>query len=496
MEHRNKNLDHSLAVLSHPLTVLVFLLYLANTFLFQRIFPSWWAGKIGDFAWLFFFPFVVCVPLSLLVARRNSNKQVIYLAIALCGIPFALLKSSNYLLGIVSGTFRTWMGMSLDLAGDPSDLIALTSLVGAAWFWKQPRPLKAIPRRFAYILAAASVIFTLADSAGPDMGIHRLVLQDEHLYACSSYVVFHSEDGGMEWEQIQETPQIRCGVEDGKGTVVDPSNPNIQYKYESPWEIHRSEDGGSTWRLDYSWKPASEAAQLYLDMRQPTEYYVSNPLNAVYETRSGDTFFAMGFEGILIRRQSGEYVWKPVGSFQRIEVEPRLVLESFIWGRIYLAFLLGCLLVTLLVLKVAHPQFGVFFIYFLLFAWLLESSTLPPTAFSLYSYDDSLHTLGCQAISVLVFPFFIIALIVAGKYGRRLFLWSLLFLVLVVLTFPLPYALWALGVYNGSYYNFWFAILLESGIAVLFIRAMLRKFSVVPNPVQSQAKDQGSGAAS
>ena len=119
MENHSKNLSHSLAVLSHPLTCLVFLIYLANTFFLQRIAPSWWTGKIGDFAWLFFFPFALCVPLSFLLSRKAPARQakVIYIAIALCGIPFALLKSSSQLLEVASETFKAWSGRSLDLAG-------------------------------------------------------------------------------------------------------------------------------------------------------------------------------------------------------------------------------------------------------------------------------------------------------------------------------------------------------------------------------------------
>lgn len=496
MDACNKNLQHSLAVLSHPLTVLAFALYLANTFLFQKVIPSWWTGKIGDFAWLFFFPFVLCLPLSILISRKSPTRQstVIYIAVALCGIPFGLLKGSGQLLSAVSDALRDVWGMSLDLTGDPGDLIALFSLWGAVAFWNVERPLKPAPQKFACLLAVASVLFTLADAAQPNMGIYYLTAQEEYLLACSTYEVFQSRDSGMTWEQTQAVSYNDCGSESGEaGIVMDLANPDVQYKFGETGTIYRSEDAGRTWTVEYSWKPRSDASAMYVQMKNQGNYYFEHPLGAVSEPQSGNIVFAMGQEGVLVRQPEGQYAWRQVGSYQKIDISPWTVLQELIRGEIYLGFLLGCLLVALFTLRINKYRFRVFLTCLALAGWLAEAVIFPPAPLSTSNYTVIFSYLGFVLVSFLALPLFVEALLAAGKHHKRLLFQVFVLFGIVTLTFPLPYALWALGVHDSYYLACLLAIVLEIIIAFLFFRKIREEFPAVFVPARKSIENHDPG---
>jgi hypothetical protein len=49
--------NRSLACLTHPFSLAAMALLLLNDHIFRVFWPSWFTGKLGDFAWLFFFHF-------------------------------------------------------------------------------------------------------------------------------------------------------------------------------------------------------------------------------------------------------------------------------------------------------------------------------------------------------------------------------------------------------------------------------------------------------
>ncbi len=66
----NMALRRSLRALAHPLSLGAILLLLVNDQLIRWRWPSWWTGKAGDVAWLFFAPFALAAIIALLLPRR------------------------------------------------------------------------------------------------------------------------------------------------------------------------------------------------------------------------------------------------------------------------------------------------------------------------------------------------------------------------------------------------------------------------------------------
>ena len=67
----NPSLYRSLRTLAHPLTWLALALLLVNDHLLRVLWPSWWTGKLGDFAWLFFAPLVLAALVSLIIPAQS-----------------------------------------------------------------------------------------------------------------------------------------------------------------------------------------------------------------------------------------------------------------------------------------------------------------------------------------------------------------------------------------------------------------------------------------
>ncbi len=55
----NLSFRRALVSLSHPLSIAAIGLLLFNDHLWRKVAPSWLTGKIGDFAWLIFAPFLL-----------------------------------------------------------------------------------------------------------------------------------------------------------------------------------------------------------------------------------------------------------------------------------------------------------------------------------------------------------------------------------------------------------------------------------------------------
>ena len=71
----NASFWKALHLLSHPASLIALSVLLLNDHLLRRIWPSWFTGKIGDFAWLFFAPFAAAAFLSWMVPLRGARRD-------------------------------------------------------------------------------------------------------------------------------------------------------------------------------------------------------------------------------------------------------------------------------------------------------------------------------------------------------------------------------------------------------------------------------------
>jgi hypothetical protein len=202
----------ALRLLAHPASIAALATLLINDHLLRRLWPSWFTGKLGDFAWLTFMPFVAAALIALLAGRRARSRWVGVAACLLIGGVFALAKTVSAAHTAVVGAASTLFGFPVGWRRDPTDLIALVSVVAAWRLWQADERRQArrmmeraparVPARAAPLLAAA-LFLTVANSPAPDYGINRIEPRDGILVACSSYSSFASADGGMTWTILQ-----------------------------------------------------------------------------------------------------------------------------------------------------------------------------------------------------------------------------------------------------------------------------------------------------
>ncbi len=129
-----RNLKYRLGIpyfLSAPPLLAVAILILNDHYL-KAEFPSWWTGKISDFAGLFFTPLFLCAAINLLrnVIGRSSSiawltrpqlvQSIIFTDILFVAIKLSPAAATFYIEGL-----RT-LGFAARVAADPSDLIAVS----------------------------------------------------------------------------------------------------------------------------------------------------------------------------------------------------------------------------------------------------------------------------------------------------------------------------------------------------------------------------------
>lgn len=259
--------------LGHPLVMLGLALVLLNALWLQPQHPGWLSGKLGDLGWMLCAPFLLALPLSLLL---RSRRALGWAALGFTGVLFALLKTIPAANEAARSAWLGLTGFQLKLALDPSDLLALVGLIPAAWAWF--RPVFPAPR----LLRAAGVglmsLAILADSAGPMyMGVKCVAVRDGQMLAfaefqhTSGYVVsktnvywnvFTSEDGGLTWtnsstfslENREKDPLYAdldamldaCGTGPASGWIEDPFTAGGSYLVTDGEAVYRSTDNRAT----------------------------------------------------------------------------------------------------------------------------------------------------------------------------------------------------------------------------------------------------------
>lgn len=117
---------------SRPLVLSAIILVALNDHLLkQSSLSGWWTGKISDFAGLFFFPFLLYDLCSL---RAYRGTRIFLAMIAVTATTFVGLQFSLPMKQIIIEFFG-YFGFQAHITQDPSDLIALVSLVASCYYF-------------------------------------------------------------------------------------------------------------------------------------------------------------------------------------------------------------------------------------------------------------------------------------------------------------------------------------------------------------------------
>lgn len=449
----NQTLAKSLNILAHPLSISVIGLYAFNTFIFQVFWPSWWTGKIGDFAWLFFFPYVLSALFAFLLPEKWKENSFALAATVVAAL-FVLVKTTVFNDFAVS-SLSFFLHFPVSLVPDPTDLIALLSLVGAVFFWKKYQP-STRHQKFGLVLISLTVLFTLADSAMPDYGLNYLEISENTIVACSNYATYQSDDGGLTWkESAPDSRKTNCPYYKENLVISDPQNADIRYRY-TPGMIERSTDGGKAWTTDYTWQPLSEADRIYYQTKNQSHYpYSSPPTYALADPKTGNVIFAMGQEGILVRQgganENSSYSWKSLGPYQKIQFAKGNLLPGLISGELIMAVLIGGLGITLLSLRLKMNIVKLIFLILAIIGWVIVAFAFPPALLFVSSYSGIYSLAGIAVVGLLTLILTIFSLFTAGMNSRVSLGWFLIFLLLIPLVFICPFVLWVFDIIPAYY---------------------------------------------
>jgi hypothetical protein len=492
--NQNRSLTRALTCLTHPVSIGALALLLLNDHLFRVYWPAWWTGKLGDFAWLFFAPFALSAILSWLVPAHLPSQERLtgWLAFGLVGGIFTLAKTLPLFHAWTVRLASLAFGFPVAWRMDPTDLVALSSLLASWWLWGKvalPDKSRTTPRP-AWLLWCLAVFLTVANSTAPDEGITCLEYREGMIVAYSRAGTYATSPDHLDWQPVTFISECTWKNLQGQDRreIADPSNPAIMYRYSPDQSIQRSADGGQTWTVEFELLPISQVDMAYYSKTTPLQWsdFHASPTSVIFDPETGNLYFAMGQRGVLLREASGKYTWLNVGPYGMVNVSLWHVSATILTGEAILAILWGGMGVVILDLR---RHFSRIHLLVLIIVALIWGSLLlfKPPALSTGPYDASFSSIAFLISGLLLLPLVLDAFFQAGISSTRLLLLLVLALVIESLLFLLPYVLWGLKLIPVYSQATLLGGLLGASCLLFYDRVLLRRIGTQTTPPDSKA---------
>jgi hypothetical protein len=418
----------ALRLLSHPASLTALGVLLLNDHLLRRIWPSWVTGKIGDFAWLFFAPFIVAAVLAWLVPLRGARREkaIRLLAFTLTGSVFALAKTVPGVHTWLLHVAERLLGLPISLRRDPTDLIALVVLAFSWRLWAHQRASTPSLRAPGWAALSFAVLLTVANSMAPDIGVERLSAGDGRVYACSTYEAFVSEDGGLSWSGTLIALREICPY-DAESTEFDQLVAEM-----------------GDWQLDSGYVPATEAERAYYEKTHSGDAeFEPGPLDAITDPLTRNVILAMGHEGVAVHTPDDEWHWVSVGEYRRVRLGTPSTILSLLSGEAVLSFYFGLLCFCTLALRVNWSWFRIGFLAVAWAMWGLLGILFPPSLTT--GYGSVFLSVGLMASAVLIVGLALFSAFRAFQRGPDVSIRLAIVAVVGMLLVFAPFVMWAKG---------------------------------------------------
>jgi hypothetical protein len=382
----DKTLRLALNGLSHPLTVGAVILLLINDHYWRHAAPSWWTGKIGDFTWLMFAPFICAVGLAIVVPKRWENRERIIgiVSFGFIGVWFATAKTIPFAHQVTTDAVEWIIGWEGTLRRDVTDLLTLSALGVGWWIWLQSGRQRRRYKAHVWAIMALGIVGTLANGGyTPSLethGIPCVVLQDngslmtidffeysgsiEDIAPYEQPLSYQSYNGGLFWiggsrrnsgsayNRVIEQLHLAGQCSRSELPYEIPASGHL-IRYEAGKRIEESTDGGQHWVQVYDLEPFQHKIRqrIHLDRARDKRYVViePGPHDVVYDEKTGNLVFAMGWDGVLVRTAAGDWYWVKVGRYHLADMNPvylllsRLLLEIVFASILFFLVLGSCL---------------------------------------------------------------------------------------------------------------------------------------------------------
>jgi hypothetical protein len=476
----NLALKKALACISHPLSIAAVLLLVLNDHWLRHFWPSWLTGKLGDFAWLFFFPFITAAFLAwLLPARLQARQQWVGgLAFALVGAVFFLAKTlpgfREDIIKAVESVFR----FPITISADVTDLVALLSLVPAVWLWKKSRAVSPKMLHPSLVLLASGMLLTMANMPQPDPGIYCLGQAGKEIAACASYGCYTSTNGGLSWKvneevQLSDCPDITGEATTAAESVVIQAQPGVSYSFTPGGDIRRIESQDAAGKVEYQISPVTQAQKAYyFKTHTGNPVLVDSPQDGIFDAASGNVIFTMGHEGVLVRQADGTYQLVQVGPYGKVRTTQLDVLMTILSGELGLAACFGGLVVVVLGLYEEHSLLKKLVSVMAVVVWLFPVFFVPP-ALTAGTYVAMLSSISILVAGLLIFPLVLDEFFMVGILAPDSLLRLSLLVVAGICLFFLPYLLWGLNLLPDYRVATLVAIILGGGFILLQYRDLM-----------------------
>lgn len=354
MNQPSTPIQKTFSFLLSPLSLLSILLLVLNDFILKVYWPSWFTGKLSNFCWLFFAPAIVFLFICFVLPGPTSrHSQTGYILVAaLIGLSFGIFKVSasanQMILAGLSQIFRYHFFAIID----PTDLVALVSLPLSFVFWNKSMPKRILPVETSWAWMSLLVVLTMADSPMPlpdNTGITCLSGEGGAIISQSLDTIYSSQDGGMTWKVVgsSDDKEFLCRHDSVKKLNFHRDDHTFMYRSPSDQLIEESLDSGKTWHDLYDATNESEFRIKYFIKEWPSGYeYDPGPLDMYYDEASGNTIFAMGYEGVLVRKTDSSLVWVAIDEYKKLDLlNPHVfwvIMNSRLLSLILLVVLLFC----------------------------------------------------------------------------------------------------------------------------------------------------------
>jgi photosystem II stability/assembly factor-like uncharacterized protein len=199
--------------LASPLGIASVALLIANDHVFKQVAPSAITDKLGDFAGLFFAPFVLLLVIGALPLRLSSRAELHFArgAYAVVAAMFVALKASAASAAVLVSLLTAVLGRQAFIVIDPTDLIALAVLPLSFVVWDRMRTeSSAAPVfRVRHATIAACAAFAMVATSSPQPWITGAASDSSdpnRMYAVLEHTVadglYETDNGGGTWTRL------------------------------------------------------------------------------------------------------------------------------------------------------------------------------------------------------------------------------------------------------------------------------------------------------